>query len=397
MATQNSILKRYSLSLNRRRFIIAIVFFIASISFVSSLGINNIKYIAVFITVVMAFNPNANKIKMMITIPVISILVISTVLQPISSSQKLLSIAFYVVLLHWIMEGGRILRSPKDYLSVSIGIMLAIAIGLILTRGEIAGQLANPWNTRRRIWAGFGHANTLGSMAVTGMFSEIIYFRLMFGNEYKRKQNVLLIIMVTFFMIVLYITKSRTSIIMLFSFLIVQVIYNVSKLSRRKKIAISIVLIPILSYIAWVFIDSYILNDQAYLIRLLGLRNLSFTPTTFLIGHGMIGTADITYSFEGGLEIAWVMLFYKTGVAGIICYIILIAFLCFQERNNYIKGRIDSKKHQLYMSILISMLVGSFAESYIVSITHIVAMFEWICLGALSSPNKKTYREKHEY
>ena len=263
------------------------------------------------------------------------------------------------------------------------GITCAVILGLCLTLNEVLAQLASIYNSRSRLWGGFTHPNNLGgiiSCAIIGLYT----YKFIGGIKSKNKKYYHLILTILIFLI--YATKSRTSWIVT---IVAIAVMNIKIISTKEK-SVRILLYTLLTmgalYIGYFFLTQYALQDGAFTGRLAIFSTMEVTPKTFLVGNGMVNASslDRTNTNGGAMEIAWIMLFYKNGIIGVLSFITVILILI-----RKIKKVKNINQLWAFRGILISFMIGTVGEAYMVNITNVPAMFNWIMLCVLSSQKFK--------
>ena len=355
-------------------------------SYVTIWDVNNIKYFAIILSLIgMYFKGSITleRNKIFFYSLLMFIFIVSTLFQPISISQKILAIGFYVVLLSWLLFGYKLITTPNTFLRMAEVMLIAVAVVLFFSVDLINSQLGNIYNIRRRVWGGFTHANTLGSICVSGIMFIICYLVLDNYKSFERRKKMLILILLSMFLAVLFITKSRTSLAMLIVFVgivCLPVLKRFEKHSRIISIFTGIVVVIILSYL---FLSEYALNDQAFILRLNSFNHSSSSLYSFMFGMGMVDARTVQNSMlsRNSLEIAWVMIFYKNGLIGLITYLLLFIYTAFAVK----KKSLPPKQKVLFWATYFSMLIGSFGEAYIINITNVISMVQFLLLSVFAN------------
>lgn len=356
-----------------------------TVSYIEPFNMAFLKYAAVLVSIIFIFAGTNSKVKKSELIPftlMFSAFVISCLFQDTTLLQKGVSIIFYFTLLSWTFFGRYLISSPIVLLKMAAGIFWAMTIGMFLTRNESLQQLDNVYNSRRRVWGGFTHANTLGSICVAGIILIICYVFFLKKSSVRKSDIIKISIMLCTFLGFLYLSKSRTSLIVFIMFCCVLLLKYIRKFKKNSRLYIVLILIVGSSAIIYLFAAEYALSDTTFLMRLQSTEKTDIIELPFWVGRGMLRTEDVQNILTPGTytEIAWVMLFYKNGVIGIILYI----FLIYSIYKIYKKNLHQNKQPLMFWAILISMLVGTLGEAYIVNITNVISMVEFLLLNYYS-------------
>ena len=359
---------------------IYVCFVVVTLSYVPSLPFGKYKMIAVAISIIYPLVSMVSKDSMQKQdLILIFVLFYSALLQDTSIFQKFMSLFFYVTLIMWSLHGNEIMKNLSCIYSSGMGIATGIFIGLMYSRNEILVQLSGVFNSRRRLYGGFSHPNSLGAMATAALVALFTYT--VVKTRKTRKERFFLSAIKALLFIVLLETKSRTALIMFIVFLGVYNLHYVKKLKLIYQYFVYFLLVLGIVFIFYYFVTSYAQEDVAYAGRLKIFNTMVVTPKIFLVGNGMVGAASLDRTNTGGgaMEIAWVMLFYKNGIIGIIAYIYILYYIARQILliNN-------TKRKWLAIAVLSSMLIGTLGEAYIVNITNVLPMMEWILVSTLA-------------
>lgn len=368
--------------------IIFIIFFLQTMSFVMTLNLNNIKYISIFmlngLVVINCLKRGIKRREFILCLILFITLFTTCAFQNTSFSGKISSIVFYITFLIWTLLSYKVINKKKHILCIIIGIATAVILGLLLTFNEVVVQLASIYNSRNRLWGGFTHPNNLGgitSCVIIGLYA----YKFIGGIKEKNKKYYYLFIFI--FIFILYATKSRTSWIVTIVAIIVMNIKFIECKQKSVRIMLYILLAIGSIYIGYFFLMEYALQDGAFIGRLEIFNTMEISLKTFFTGNGMVNASDLdrTNTNGGAMEIAWVMLFYKNGVIGVVAFITVILVLLRRIR------KINSiNQVWAFRGILVAFMVGTLGEAYMVNITNVPSMFNWIILCVLSSRTLNT-------
>lgn len=359
--------------------ILFFAYLIVTLSYVQTLPFGSVKFLGVLLTICFPLGQVAVRGWHIARrdFMLFFILAMSALFQDTSVKQKMFSFFFYTVLICWTLHGHEIIKSTKHIFAAGMGIVLGIIVGLAYSKGELLVQLSGLYNSRARLWGAFTHPNHLGAAATAAIIAMTCYFVL---SGWK-KRRIVPILLMGLMILTLLETKSRTALIMVITFFTIYRMQFMKKLSSSMRPIVWILLIILAGWIAYSFFTGYAQEDAAYSARLNIFDTMIVTPKTFLVGNGMVDAASLNRenAAGGSMEIGWVMLFYKNGVIGLIAYVYIIGHMIARIK------RISSLKQRwLAWAVLGSMMIGTFGEAYIVNITNISPMLEWILLGALT-------------
>ena len=192
-------------------------------------------------------------------------------------------------------------------------------------------------------------------------------------------------------------SNSRGSLLLLVIYWIAlnySIIFKVAK--KYRKILISIIIIIGLSLFVRLYND-IVSGFSTYAYRFRGLEN-SLNYYTKDVFHMFLGNAesfydkDVSYvmavrrttGFDGSLEMAWLNILIKSGLLGIIAYLIIF-FRLFIMANK-------SKNHQLttcMVALILTYLASSLVEAYIQSIHCIFGVMCYLVINGLYGYSKR--------
>lgn len=367
-----------------KNIIIFLIFFFQTMSFVMSLNLNNIKYVSMILLngliIIFCIQNGIKKNELFSFFILLILLTASCTLQSTSISGKVTSIIFYITLLIWTLFSYKVIDNTVYIVYISCGILFGVIVGLLLTFNEVVVQLDSIYNPRSRLWGGFTHPNHLGGIISSSIIGLYVYN---FTNKIEEKKlKILYTMTIIFLIILLYSTKSRTSwIVTIVAIVVMNMRYISTKPKVVKLITYCIIIIGSLC-ISYFFIREYALQQDAFIGRLRIFETMTVTPNTFLVGNGMVNASslDRANTNGGAMEIAWVMLFYKNGIIGTISFISIILILV--KRLTRVT---NINQIWAFRGILVAFMVGTLGEAYLVNITNVPALFNWVMLSVLSS------------
>ncbi|WP_262316605.1 hypothetical protein [Lacticaseibacillus parakribbianus] len=307
-------------------------------------------------------------------------LIFSCMLQQTSIVDKASSAFFYLILISWTQFGDLIISNMSDLSSATFGLFAAELMTICLTWSLRAQQLASPYSTRVRVFWGFTHPNMIGSLAEILIFAALTLLILQWKKIFRTIKWYALLIIAVQSVYIIKVSDSRTSLFSTIVFVGFLALEWLRRVSKKWFLFVLISLLPVVTLVAVNFVQSYLLNDVAFMSRLnFGL--MKATPLTALVGNGMVSNADLNMSNMNGAhgEMAAALLFYKNGISGIIGYVAIFGnlWLHLRVQANHLQKIIGA-------ALLSAILVGSIGEAYIVNITNVFPMLGLILLSSLT-------------
>lgn len=376
-------MKIKGITLKSKKIINLVGFFLITIANVSAF--DKLKYIGLILilsTIYIEVLRNGIEKKHSVWISILfSIFIYEILFQNLSNFQVINAIFYYVTLLTISILGKNILKSGEDFLYCTIGIFVANIIGFLYSPSLLIQQFTEN-SSRFRIYGSFSHPNALASTINICLISWIIYLSTI--KNITKKEKIVTITLIIILMFQLILTNSRgyifLSIFMIVCYISKGYARENTKKNKIRRILILYFFIITILLIIYYFIKTYAIKDASYLYRLSGVKNLKLKGLRYLFGYGMVSSNEIDYSIldNGSMEIAWLKMFYKVGIIGVICFIILVIKI-------FIDGiKIKDKKIKYaFYATYFSFLIGSFVESNLVTIFNANPIFMWLCLSAI--------------
>ena len=304
--------------------------------------------------------------------------VIGFLFQTLSASQAQTAAAYYAVLIAVSIFGGRAAGSVRELVGMAAGFFAGILAVFFYSPSAIAEQLNDTSNTRMRISGSFAHPNTLGYSAFTVIFLLLIVLALR-RRDFSRLQKAACVLMIGASAGFLYLSKSRGAWGVTAVFLVIFLSRALFRLPARQRQALTILGAAALLCAGAVILRSYVLTDASYASRISGLFSIDLEGHV-LFGYGMVDSASIDYTVlsEGSMEIAWLKLYYKNGVVGILTFVLLILY----SVRKALKLR-NRNLRRLWWAVCFAFLANSAVESTMVAIFNAFPLCLWISLSAL--------------
>lgn len=298
--------------------------------------------------------------------------------QTLTASQLLLAAAYYVVLIAVAVFGDRAASSVRTLVGIAAGFFAGILAVFFYDPSAITEQLNDASNTRMRISGSFNHPNTLGYSAFAVIFLLLIVLSLR-RKTFSRVQKAACVLMIGTAAVFLYLSKSRGAWLITAVFLVFYASRALFRLPVRQRWAVSLILAAVLLIAALLFVQTYVLADASYSSRIKGLFSMDLGDR-MLFGYGMVDADSIDYTVlsEGSMEIAWLKLYYKNGLVGILTFALLILYSLGKALNIR-----RLRYRRLWWAVFFAFLANSFAESTMVAIFNAFPLCLWICLSAL--------------
>lgn len=342
-----------------------------------------LKYIGLIILLViiifdLKYQP-ANRNQLIIATLIIITAALSLMFQQLTIEQSIWSILYYIVLIMISIWGYRIFKTRKEIIAGTLAIIIGVIIVLLTSKSEILYQysILRIYTGRLRVYGKFNHANTFGyicAIVVIALFS-LKNSALIISKVKKRLWVITLLIFTSF----LILSDSRGAIVFatvfIFFFMSFKWMQN-CKLSSNAKVSIISLAIIVLGTLAICFISRYIFQQETYASRLAANSEIGGNILEVLFGRGMVASNSIDYSkITGYLEIAWLNMYYKAGVLGVLNFLGIFVFLGLESQK-----RKESKS--IATALLFSVLITTFVESITVNIFNLVPIFIWPLLSS---------------
>ena len=191
--------------------------------------------------------------------------------------------------------------------------------------------------------------------------------------------------------LLIFLSNSRGGIILLLIYLLSSNYSKIYSLPPKYRKMIAYFLIAVGAIVCYWIFNNVILQFSTYAYRFRGLINyLNYYESDQF--HLIFGNAESFYDkgqnyvmavrsttgFDGSLEMAWLNVLIKSGILGIISYIIIFV------RMFLLRRRVKSKVVSVgILAILITLLGSSLVEAYIQSIHCIYAVMSYLVINSL--------------
>ena len=202
--------------------------------------------------------------------------------------------------------------------------------------------------------------------------------------------------------VLIFLSNSRGGIILLLIYLLCSNYSKIYKLSSKYRKIITYLFIVIGLFACYWIFNNVILQFSTYAYRFRGLINyLNYYEADSF--HLIFGNAESFYDknqnyvmavrstvgFDGSLEMAWLNILIKSGILGIISYIIIFVRMFWLQQK--VKNKVISVG---ILAILITLLGSSLVEAYIQSIHCIYAVMSYLVINSLYGIDYKIQKGK---
>lgn len=383
------------ISINIRKLLIGVVFFLLTLGNAASLtsfSLNQpILYLGFFLlSIIIVYNffsfKTNDKIVTLIVFIIVNILFNLGILkQSLSLNTKVRLIFTMVIISIVALFTERTLLNKEEVRIVGIAILVAIVVSTVLSLAfkvslttlavEGVGDSSFGFN------GGLQHKNYY-AVAILASF-----ICLNISNKNKVNSKILFVDF-----ILLLLSNSRGGYILFAVYLIVSNFNKIKYFNQDQRYAIYLILSLIIAIFFGILYSKFVLNSQSYDIRLQGLTNYFqiYGNDTFHLWFGNAEMAfrdsGLTYEenvrsilgWNGTTELSILSVLIKNGLLGLIGYILIFGFRVSQ----LIKLRSSEFKLQMF-AVLTVLLVSSLLENYIVNIQIVFGMVCYTLIGSL--------------
>lgn len=385
---------------------IFISFFLITISnsiFFTSLGINNIfeimGYMILIYNILKSYIQNKQNINICLFLCILFIFFIGILLQ--NNLEYLikfrLCLSMFIIASISVISKGYI-SSLNEIRIISYSIFIGIIFSTILAclGGNDLFSLAVEGSISSLGFnGGLQHKNYF-SVDVIAVFIGLYYYNI---YQDKRKWDKIIMMLM---IVLLFLSNSRGGYIIFIIFLLVFNIRYIKKIKREQRKILFGIIIFIGVCVLVYFYNLILSNSASYLVRIIGLVNFIdyYSNDWFYI---IFGNAEMAFSnmdnsynenvrsvlgWEGTTELAILSIFIKNGLIGFIGYILI-----FWQFIKVILQTNDFRYKIMISSVLISFIISSSIETYIVNMHIVYSTFCYVVMAGLSG---KIYRERRK-
>lgn len=279
-----------------------------------------------------------------------------------------------------IFYSGNILRNPNDYLSIALGGILSMVMAFILDFNKVLSQMSYSFG-RVRVCGAFMHPNTFGAVALSVFACLFVYLALR-RDELRFFQKLLCYAAICGCVYAAVLSDSNNALIGILLFFLLLIVYKTIEVFSIPEFIAKLIMVVLIIVFGYQLINSFDEDLMASLTtRVSSFEAISNMPFLKLIlGYGISGGGDVGIGW--GAEFSLTQLIYKTGIAGVMVYVLIFGGL-------YLNSRHTEKKNKHYVECLIVVfLVCSIVEPYITNITNILPMYFLIMISSLANKSQ---------
>lgn len=353
----------------------------------------SVEYIGLLILVFCIFRSfNVRKIylnKMMKCIFLTVLLCIGSFFQTTSTNTRITIVLTSILIILFSTSSEKIFVSRKNVEVVRNALFSGYVVTCLI--GLITGTLGCGWNPNESIvgilfLGGFAVKNYSGGILLAIFICEFI--NLIRRNELSRRKG---LFKITFIFILTIFSGSKGAIVLCIIFAVCCKYEQIIRIGESHKVLTKCISFLCIIFGAVILIKYMLPNIGTYAYRLRGVNALFedfiANPKHFIFGMSEIAFADTGYDYannmrnylgwQASVEMAYVNIFIKSGLIGVIGYI-LIFWGIFKA--------IISTKGQNYIllrAVVIIMILSGFVETYIVSVHYVVGPTLYCLLNSI--------------
>lgn len=341
---------------------------------------NYIKYGPIIILLFLGFIHKKNKlIYSLADLGMMSMFFFSVTLSCVTQNLELVdfvvALSYIIVFALYRLVGRNIYITYRSMFYCALGIFFAIFFALALSKNEIISQLLYGIEGRRRVFGKFSHANIFASIVFAGN----IFCTTSFIFEKNKALRRLMAFFIIIGFIFIFLSNSRTTMVIMFIYFCYIGYKKICNSINRKSEMLFITFVILVGALtAYLFVFEYVLAQKTFWTRMDDYQRISLHGIEWLFGHMFSSSAS-----GGSFEFAPYTIVYRMGVIGCICYIALF-YQLFKNRKN-----ISGKQRSLYEASLLSFLVSTIGEAYIINITQVLSFSMYTTIYFLGGNNIK--------
>lgn len=261
----------------------------------------------------------------------------------------------------------------KNYRNIYFVMMLFSVLFSVFIRKDFM----NDWHVRPRYHFLFQNPNTLAFYALIGIFLSVITF--------EKKSLIKQLLMVTFFVFMIVLSDSRTS---LYTFIFTMLSLNIiSRVKKRHTLFNILIIFILITLISLPILINHVDINKLNLILTGRIDRVLLATSEFRTIDYVFGTSPGTRITDPHNYIVNTII--ENGIVGLI----IVLSLIFSSAIKLII-RFDNTS-KTYLVIIVSFLIYNFAESTLVSMGNFNSIFFWILVGL--SFNAKFNNSKEYY
>lgn len=378
-------------------FIISFLLMISSSLYLSEIGINSsLLYLGYFLILLKIYKSLLKSKEVIYTqffqvLLIVFLLSIGILIQNLEIKQKIMLVLAYFLMASFTILGKYFFKSIDDLKIVSyailMGYIIVCVLSLIVGTSIIASVGEGVFSFG--LTGGMGHKNIVAASLLVGLIS--IYTYIILGK--KRNFDMYLVYI---YILLIFLSGSRTIWIMTIIFFIISNMYIIKNLSKLKRYIFKFIITLLSIIIVSIVIKYVLLESQNYLFRLLGVISFWDLHKDDYY-HLVFGFSEIVYNssnsyFEnvwsltegiGTFEMGFLNIIARMGIIGFVGYVVLFNIILKKAK------KIENiKKRYILYGIVYTMLFSGFVELYIVSVQYVYTIMT-LCIISFLSINSK--------
>lgn len=398
------------IKINSKKYILSFFFFILTLAgsqFFSSRGLDSLLEYLCFglLLISLAFHyyhlGRTYRIKYIIvpSMTVLLCLCIGLFLNDITWLRRF--ILFGTVFAIWacIFWGEAFLNSVRYLKSISYAVLLGVFISLILGITDGAKIISTNEGLLGYTYGFTGGINFKNYFAADML---VVFIGLyLYGRDIKRRSIDMFFMAFSFIAICL--SGSRGGLVLFLIFFVCINSDKIKKIDRnQRRIFFGIILAA--GIIVFVILYQRIaLNSDTYMYRIRGLQNYwnYYLDDQF---HLFFGNSENTYDqklsyvfavrtivgWDGSLEFSWLDIIIKSGLLGVLGYMIVFFRYGFLVKKNN-----DWKIKSILFAVLATLLASSLVEAYIQSVHSLLGIYSYLVMSGLAGEYRKYEHNKN--
>lgn len=378
-------------------FIVSFLIMTSSSLYLAEIGINSsLLYLGYFLILLKIYKSLLRRKEIIYTqffqvLLIVLLLSIGILIQNIEIKQKIMLVLAYFLMASFIILGKYFFKSIDDLKIVShailLGYIIVCVLSLIVGTSIIASVGEGVFSFG--LTGGMGHKNIVAASLLVGLIS--IYTYIILGK--KRNFDMYLVYI---YILLIFLSGSRTVWIMTIIFFIISNMYIIKNLSKLKRYIFKFIITLLSIIIVSIVIKYVLLESQNYLFRLLGVISFwNLHKDDYY--HLVFGFSEIVYNnsnsyFEnvwsltegiGTFEMGFLNIIARMGIIGFVGYVVLFNIILKKAK------KIENiKKRYILYGIVYTMLFSGFVELYIVSVQYVYTIMT-LCIISFLSINSK--------
>lgn len=378
-------------------FMVSFLIMTSSSLYLAEIGINSsLLYLGYFLILLKIYKSLLRRKEIIYTqffqvLLIVLLLSIGILIQNIEIKQKIMLVLAYFLMASFIILGKYFFKSIDDLKIVShailLGYIIVCVLSLIVGTSIIASVGEGVFSFG--LTGGMGHKNIVAASLLVGLIS--IYTYIILGK--KRNFDMYLVYI---YILLIFLSGSRTVWIMTIIFFIISNMYIIKNLSKLKRYIFKFIITLLSIIIVSIVIKYVLLESQNYLFRLLGVISFwNLHKDDYY--HLVFGFSEIVYNnsnsyFEnvwsltegiGTFEMGFLNIIARMGIIGFVGYVILFNIILKKAK------KIENiKQRYILYGIVYTMLFSGFVELYIVSVQYVYTIMI-LCIISFLTINSK--------